>query len=88
MASAPRIPNGIANKPSVELTSIPPVVGINFGNSYASIAVLAKVGVFYLFYARGDDFDQKLRKDKQSASRTRMESVRLLVPFRSKAKRW
>lgn len=54
MASAPRVPNGIANKPSVELTSIPPVVGINFGNSYASIAVLAKVGVFlFMLCSRG-----------------------------------
>ncbi|KAH9828980.1 actin-like ATPase domain-containing protein [Rhodofomes roseus] len=36
-------PNGTADAP-IEVSSIPTVVGINFGNSYASIAVLAKEG--------------------------------------------
>lgn len=36
--------NGSAD-PSVEGTAIPPVVGINFGNSYASIAVFTKEGL-------------------------------------------
>ncbi|KAK0186750.1 Hsp70 protein-domain-containing protein [Armillaria mellea] len=36
--------NGSAD-PSVEGTPIPPVVGINFGNSYASIAVFTKEGL-------------------------------------------
>ncbi|KAJ3561168.1 hypothetical protein NP233_g10361 [Leucocoprinus birnbaumii] len=44
MTSTPQIPNGVA-EPSVELTSLPPVVGINFGNSYASIAVFTKEGL-------------------------------------------
>ncbi|KAJ3561164.1 hypothetical protein NP233_g10365 [Leucocoprinus birnbaumii] len=44
MTSTPQISNGVAET-SVELTSLPPVVGINFGNSYASIAVFTKVGL-------------------------------------------
>ncbi|OBZ78710.1 Heat shock protein 70 C57A7.12 [Grifola frondosa] len=36
-------PNGTADAP-IEVSSIPTVVGINFGNSYASIAVLTKEG--------------------------------------------
>ena len=35
-------PNGSAEAP-IEVSAIPTVVGINFGNSYASIAVLTKV---------------------------------------------
>jgi hypothetical protein len=34
-------PNGTINQP--QSSKAPPVVGINFGNSYASIAVLNKV---------------------------------------------
>jgi len=37
-------PNGTANAPSETSSTFPTVVGINFGNSYASIAVLTKVG--------------------------------------------
>ncbi|KAH9931327.1 actin-like ATPase domain-containing protein [Fomitopsis serialis] len=36
-------PNGTADAP-IEVSSVPTVVGINFGNSYASIAVLTKEG--------------------------------------------
>ncbi|OSD05568.1 actin-like ATPase domain-containing protein [Trametes coccinea BRFM310] len=36
-------PNGTAEAP-IEVSSLPTVVGINFGNSYASIAVLSKEG--------------------------------------------
>ncbi|TBU41533.1 actin-like ATPase domain-containing protein [Dichomitus squalens] len=36
-------PNGTAEAP-IEVSSLPTVVGINFGNSYASIAVLTKEG--------------------------------------------
>lgn len=39
-------PNGSADAP-IEVSAIPTVVGINFGNSYASIAVLNKVRMFY-----------------------------------------
>ena len=35
--------NGTLEAP-IEVSSIPTVVGINFGNSYASISVLNKVG--------------------------------------------
>ncbi|EKM77500.1 hypothetical protein AGABI1DRAFT_43082 [Agaricus bisporus var. burnettii JB137-S8] len=37
MSSTPRTPNG-RPEPSAELTTLPPVIGINLGNSYASIA--------------------------------------------------
>jgi heat shock 70kDa protein 1/2/6/8 len=43
MVDAP-IPNGSAEAP-IEISFLPSVVGINFGNSYASIAVLSKVSV-------------------------------------------
>ncbi|KAJ3488754.1 hypothetical protein NLI96_g2605 [Meripilus lineatus] len=42
MTSTPR-QNGTADAP-IEVSSFPTVVGINFGNSYASIAVLTKEG--------------------------------------------
>ena len=35
------VPNGNAEPPVV--STLPPVVGINFGNSFASIAVFTKV---------------------------------------------
>ncbi|KAF8067084.1 Hsp70 protein-domain-containing protein [Lyophyllum atratum] len=38
------LPNGSAATP-IEVSSLPPIVGINFGNSYASIAVFTKEGV-------------------------------------------
>lgn len=37
------LPNGTAETPTQLLNSFAPVVGINFGNSFASIAVLTKV---------------------------------------------
>ncbi|CAA7263618.1 unnamed protein product [Cyclocybe aegerita] len=43
MSSTP-IPNGSAEAP-LQLSTLPPVVGINFGNSYASIAVFTKEGL-------------------------------------------
>lgn len=36
------VPNGSAAESPAQLTT-PPIVGINFGNSYASIAVFTKV---------------------------------------------
>ena len=36
------IPNGTAGAP-IDVSAVPSIVGINFGNSYASIAVLTKV---------------------------------------------
>ncbi|RDB31123.1 Heat shock protein 70 C57A7.12 [Hypsizygus marmoreus] len=38
-------PNGSAKAPAEQVSSLPPVVGINFGNSYASIAVFTKEGL-------------------------------------------
>ncbi|KAI0032441.1 Hsp70 protein-domain-containing protein [Vararia minispora EC-137] len=43
MAVIESVPNGSALAP-IEVSSVPTVVGINFGNSYASIAVLNKEG--------------------------------------------
>ena len=40
--AASKTPNGTAEAP-IEVSTLPPVVGINFGNSYASIAVFTKV---------------------------------------------
>jgi heat shock 70kDa protein 1/2/6/8 len=42
MAPKP-IPNGTAEAPIEVVSSFAPVVGVNFGNSFASIAVLTKV---------------------------------------------
>jgi hypothetical protein len=36
-------PNGTAESAPAEVSSLPPVIGINFGNTYASIAVFTKV---------------------------------------------
>lgn len=47
MAPNGLIPNGTAEAP-IEISAIPSIVGINFGNSYASIAVLTKVRFFLL----------------------------------------
>ncbi|KAI5885042.1 actin-like ATPase domain-containing protein [Schizophyllum commune H4-8] len=41
--AASKTPNGTAEAP-IEVSTLPPVVGINFGNSYASIAVFTKEG--------------------------------------------
>ncbi|KAG1722783.1 Hsp70 protein-domain-containing protein [Suillus paluster] len=44
MAPNGLIPNGTAEAP-IEVPAVPSIVGINFGNSYASIAVLTKEGL-------------------------------------------
>jgi len=47
--AAKTTPNGSAEA-LLQISTLPPVVGINFGNSYASIAVFTKVcfdGSFY-----------------------------------------
>lgn len=44
MAPNGLIPNGTAEAP-IEISAVPSIVGINFGNSYASIAVLTKEGI-------------------------------------------
>ncbi|KAI6000914.1 heat shock protein 70 family [Pisolithus albus] len=45
MAAKEPLPNGTAETHSSVSSVMPPIVGINFGNSYASIAVLVKEGV-------------------------------------------
>ena len=49
------VPNGSADTPVV--STLPPVVGINFGNSFASIAVFTKVKDAAVFVLGVDDFD-------------------------------
>lgn len=44
MAPNGLVPNGTAEAP-IEISAVPAIVGINFGNSYASIAVLTKEGI-------------------------------------------
>ncbi|KAG2130694.1 Hsp70 protein-domain-containing protein [Suillus clintonianus] len=44
MAPNGLVPNGTAEAP-IEVSAVPSIVGINFGNSYASIAVLTKEGL-------------------------------------------
>jgi len=62
MATTPQIPNGIS-KTNMELTNILPVVGINLGNSYASIAISIKVGdLFMLVVYFKISVDQKLQE--------------------------
>ena len=46
------VPNGSADAPVVPM--LPPVVGINFGNSFASIAVFTKVKDAVVFLRLGN----------------------------------
>jgi heat shock 70kDa protein 1/2/6/8 len=45
-----QVPNGSAQAP-IEIPSLQTVIGINFGNSFASIAVLTKVCSLSLFFS-------------------------------------
>ena len=70
--------NGSANA-SIEapLSSSPTVVGINYGNSYASIAVVSKARVHF-FAARSQVIaHSSCRKDLQTVLPTRMVNARL-----------
>ena len=49
------VPNGSADAPVVQI--LPPVVGINFGNSFASIAVFTKVKDAVVFFCAWDVVD-------------------------------
>jgi len=82
------IPNGTAEAP-IEVSSVPSIVGINFGNSYASIAVLTKVRYFLLHPKKScvDIFFDN-RKALLSALLMRMGSVRSLVLLRFTERRW
>lgn len=53
-----QLPNGSAQAP-IEIPSLQTVIGINFGNSFASIAVLTKVCFLPLsFFLLGDDLER------------------------------
>ena len=78
------LPNGTAETPTQLLNSFAPVVGINFGNSFASIAVLTKVKKpSWVFDSMANLI---CRKDWRSVSLMRMESVRLHALLRSKGR--
>ena len=55
-----QIPNGSAQDP-IEIPSLQTVIGINFGNSFASIAVLTKVCSLSLFFSSlGANMERRL----------------------------
>ena len=45
-----QVPNGSAQDP-IEIPSLQTVIGINFGNSFASIAVITKVCFLFLSFS-------------------------------------
>lgn len=69
--------NGSANA-SIEAssTSLPTVVGINYGNSYASIAVVSKARVHFIAIQNQVFAHSTCRKDCQTVSPTRTANVR------------
>ena len=79
--------NGTKDAP-IEVSSIPTVVGINFGNSYASIAVLTKVGYDGREFNSFIELDcQPYRKAAQIVSQMKMANVRLHVRSLSMVKK-
>jgi hypothetical protein len=84
------LPNGTADAPIELLSSFAPVVGINFGNSFASIAVLTKVRFydFFLSYGRSIERIWGYRRDWLSVLLMKMGNARLLVQLRSRVKKW
>jgi hypothetical protein len=75
------IPNGSAEAP-IQVSSAPPVVGINFGNSYASIAVITKVPFFTIELVLILIILLISRMDWPSVSQTRTASGRSHAPSR------
>ena len=79
--------NGSADA-SIEVpSSLPTVVGINYGNSYASIAVVSKARVPFFTLQQDQVITYpSYRKDWQTASPTKMVNVRFppLSPFMAK----
>ena len=73
MTSTPK-QNGTLDAP-IEISSVPTVVGINFGNSYASIAVLTKVS-FSSESHHAWRLTMSCRKALLIASQTKMENDR------------
>lgn len=83
------LPNGTAEIPIEVTASFAPVVGINFGNSFASIAVLTKVP--FSLYVRGSGALIQIlgnRKVWLNALQMKMVNARSHVLSRSKAKKW
>ena len=80
------IPNGSAAAPIEVTSSQPTVVGINFGNAYASIAVLNKVrtSVDLAIFTS----DLVYRRDRPSALPMRMVSAKSLAQCLSTGRRW
>jgi len=70
--------NGSANA-SIEVSpiSLPTVVGINYGNSYASIAVVSKARVHFFAVRNQVIAHSSYRKDWQIALPTRMVNAKL-----------
>ena len=73
--------NGSADA-SIEVpsSSLPMVVGINYGNSYASIAVVSKACVHLFTVANQVTAHSSHRKDWRTVSPTRMVNARLPPP--------
>lgn len=80
-------PNGDIPK-GVFGSEIPALVGINFGNSYASISVLNKVRNRQTICASSSKLTSICRKGCRIASRTKMASDKLLQPSLFTAKKW
>jgi len=80
-------PNGDVLK-EVSGSEIPAVVGINFGNSYASISVLNKVRNHHTICASSARLTSICRKGCQIASRMKMASDRLLQQSLFTVKKW
>ena len=79
--------NGSANASvEVSLTSLPTVVGINYGNSYASIAVVSKARVHFFSVRNQVIAHSSCRKDCQTVLPTRMVNAKSppLSPFMEK----
>ena len=82
------LPNGTAApEVPIEHSSLPPVVGINFGNSYASIAVFTKVSCSLAPRIYLAEEKKNYRKAWRNALPMKMESVKSLVLFHSMAKK-
>lgn len=81
-------PNGAINGSGTQtpvgrsVSSLPTVVGINFGNTYASIAVLNKVHIWWFITSSAYKSDLfRYRRVKPNALQMKTEIVRLLVPY-------
>ena len=81
------IPNGVPREDSNDVTKSQSIVGINFGNSYASIAVLTKASFDKMLCNRNRRIQPLHRMALLIALLTRTESAKLLAPSRSTARK-